>query len=159
MSNTAFEVIQDTFSMSVDELLKVMPKAEKAALRQAANVVKKAAKRNFKSLEIDYNKSNPLYSDKLIDAIRSSKVRNGSLVVHTMGTRKSTSGTFRTRFFNAGTKDRFYTTKTGKKKYVGRIKKFNYFFSNAITQTKEDVVSKMDETLSKYIQRAWENAK
>jgi len=51
------------------------------------------------------------FSDRLIDAIRSSKIKNEglgelSLKVHTMGNRKKGSGTFRARFFESGTQDR-----------------------------------------------------
>lgn len=156
MNSTGIKVIQDTFSKSVDEVLKVMPKAEKSALRRGANFIKTAAKKNFRSLGLN-SSGKSKYSDKLIDAIRSSKPKDGSIVVHTMGTRKTGSGTFRTRFFEAGTKERFQKTKRGNKKSIGKIKKFNFFFNTAISQTKSSVIDKMDEAISKYIQRAWDN--
>ena len=158
MSKTGIEIIQDTFSKSVEEVLKVMPNAEKSALNKGATVIKNAAKKNFSALGLKKS-SKTKYSDRLIDAIRSSKPNDGQVIVHTMGTRKSSSGTFRTRFFEAGTKERFYKTKSGKKKSVGRIKKFNYFFTTAVAQTQNDVVKKMDEAITKYIEKAWGNGK
>ena len=158
MSKTGIEIIQDTFSKSAEEVLKVMPKAEKSALRRGATVIKNAAKKNFRALGLKKS-SKSKYSDRLIDAIRSSKPNDGQIIVHTMGTRKSSSGTFRTRFFEAGTQERFYKTKTGKKKSIGRIKKFNYFFTTAVAQTQNDVVKKMDEAITKYIEKAWVNGK
>ena len=40
MSKTGIEIIQDTFSKSVEEVLKVMPNAEKSALNKGATVIK-----------------------------------------------------------------------------------------------------------------------
>jgi hypothetical protein len=51
------------------------------------------------------------FSDRLIDAIRSSKIKNEGLgelrlKIHTMGSRKKTSQTYKSRFFESGTQDR-----------------------------------------------------
>ena len=35
----------------------------------------------------------------------------------------------------------------------------NYFFTTAVTQTQNDVVKKMDEAITKYIEKAWKNGK
>ena len=53
-----------------------------------------------------------MYEDKIEDAVRVSKIEGDygeelTQKVHIMGTRKSGSGTFRARFFEGGTKNRF----------------------------------------------------
>ena len=68
--------------------------------------------------------------------------------VHIMGVRDSSSGTFRTRFFETGTVQR----KTKKGYNRGKIKPIN-FFGSAIDASKDKVVSTLDEELSKAIQK------
>lgn len=66
--------------------------------------------------------------------------------VHVMGTRSKSSGTFRTRFFEGGTK----TRKTKKGYNRGKIKALN-FFSDARSATKNKVQSTLDDELTKTI--------
>lgn len=113
---------------------------KKKALNKAAGQVKKTVKSKFKSVLPAANFSNPLYKDKLIDAVRSSKVQaNGlaevSVKVHVMGTRKKGSRTYQARFFEQGTKERKIkpgiTDKLGrhyiKPRSIGRIKPLWFF--------------------------------
>ena len=81
---------------------------KKRSLNKAANHLKKDAKKLFKTKLPAATKRNPNYNDRLIDAVRSSKVKEkglGELIlkIHVMGNRKKGSGTFRARFFEGGT--------------------------------------------------------
>ena len=59
---------------------------------------------------------NPKYKDTLVDAVLMSKERtDGSRIVHAYGTREPKSGTYRLRFFNKDTKERYQKTFNGKK--------------------------------------------
>ena len=119
---------------------------KKRSLNKAANHLKKDAKKLFKTKLPAATKRNPNYNDRLIDAIRSSKVKETglgelSVKVHTMGNRKKGSGTFRARFFEKGTQERFikpgYTDRLGrkytKKRSIGRIHPPLYFFRDSMS--------------------------
>ena len=123
---------------------------QKKVLRKAGNVVKKDAKSKFRSALPNANKKNPKYTDTLLDAIKVSvwEDNNGAYSkVHTMGSKKSTSGTFRARFFEGGTVLR----KTAKGQNRGSIAPL-YFFTSATNATKNKVESTIDTELSKVIQ-------
>lgn len=155
------KIIEDTTGRSIKEVLKVMARAEASALRRAAGIIKKKAKTNAKSTKVAMTKRSDKYNDTLIDAIRQSKVRDGAIVVHTMGTRKSGSGTFRTRFFEGGTQIRYQKTQNGvtlqKPRKVGKITA-TPFFGPAVSTSDSELLKVMDEQLKKYIEKAWENA-
>lgn len=119
-------------------------KIKKKSLNKAAGIVKKEVKKQFKTELPAATLKNPNYIDKLIDAVRSSKVKETgiaelSVKVHIMGTRKKGSRTYQARFFEQGTKERFikpgYTDKLGrkytKKRSIGHIKPL-WFFRDSI---------------------------
>lgn len=123
---------------------------QKKVLRKAGNVVKKDAKSKLRQALPNASKRNPKYSDTLLDAIKVSvwEDSNGAYSkVHTMGSRKKTSGTFRARFFEGGTDLR----KTDKDQSRGSLAP-KLFFSSAITATKNQVESTIDTELLKVIQ-------
>lgn len=123
---------------------------QKKVLRKAANVVKKEAKSRLRQALPNASKRNPKYSDTLLDAIKVSvwEDNNGAYSkVHTMGSRKKTSGTFRAKFFEGGTGLR----KTAKDQSRGTLAPLN-FFGSATTATKNEVESTIDTELSKVIQ-------
>ena len=100
----------------------------KKALGTIAADYKKTVKDFFTgAMPVANRPSQSGYKDKLIDAVRVSKVQStGDEVttkVHIMGVRSSGSGTFRARFFEGGTKER--TSKSGKK--LGKIEALNFF--------------------------------
>lgn len=118
---------------------------KKRALNKAGGTIKKTVKEKFKTELPAATKRNPNYNDRLIDAVRSSKVKEkglGELIlkIHVMGNRKKGSGTFRTRFFEGGTKMR--ELKPGikdslgrtykKSRSIGRIKPL-YFFRDSMS--------------------------
>ena len=113
---------------------------KKRALNKAGGIVKKEVKKQFKTELPAATLKNPNYIDRLIDAVRSSKVKEkglGELIlkVHVMGTRKKGSRTYQARFFEGGTKERFikpgYTDKLGrkytKKRSIGHIEPLWFF--------------------------------
>lgn len=120
---------------------------KRRALSKAGNAIKRDAKKAFKSKLPKASHKGGKFSDRLIDAIRSSKIKNQGtgelhLKVHTMGTRKSGSGTFRARFFEGGTRNRTqkpYVDSLGRKythgRNIGRIKPL-YFFNDAVSRGK-----------------------
>lgn len=123
---------------------------EKKVLRKAANIVRKDARKRLRT-DLPNASKKGKYSDTLMQGIMTSvrEVKDGvDAKVHTYGSTKKTSGTFRTRFFETGTNERI--TKKGKKKR-GRIKAL-YFFRDAVTSTKGQVQSTIDTELSKVIQ-------
>lgn len=128
------------------------------ALGTVAKQYKEATKNYFKSLLPASSRSSQHgYKDKLIDAIRVSKIKvEGNEVrtkVHVLGIRSSSSGTYRARFFEGGTEPREtkreYTDSLGrtykKGKPLGRIKALNYF------QKAQSVMSNLTVSLDKLI--------
>lgn len=123
---------------------------QKKVLRKAGNVVKKDARAKLRQSLPNASKRTPKYSDTLLDAIRVSVWEDSTGVyskVHTMGTRKKTSGTFRAKFFEGGTVVR--QTKEGKNR--GAISPL-YFFGSALSSTMGEVESTIDRELTKAIE-------
>lgn len=112
---------------------------ERRVLNKIAGKIKNRTRKAFKIALPAATHRNPQYSDRLIDAIRKSRVKESSTgilktAVHAMGTTKSGSGTFRARFFETGTKERHHK-KTGKS--IGSITA-KPFMSAATTMTSDD---------------------
>ncbi len=136
-------------------------KAKIKALKAGGMVLKKAAQSGFTSSGIS-NTPNPKYSDLLSDGIRMTKVDEveDKLKVHIMGVRSKQSGTFRLRFFENGTRDRYQQTYKGqplkKKRFVGRIKDGKYsFFNSSIDAAQGEATSTFETVLYEAIDRAW----
>ncbi len=130
----------------------------KRALGTVARDYKETTKNYFKStMPTAARSSQHGYKDKLIDAVRISKIKvDGDTVttkVHVLGVRSSGSGTFRARFFEGGTQAREtskeYTDSLGrtykKGKPLGRIKALNYF------QQAQSAMSNLTVSLDKVI--------
>lgn len=136
-------------------------RAESNALKKASNAVKRHNRKRMKELIPNATKRNPKYTDRLIDAIRSSKVKrkpNELLVkVHTMGTKNKTSGTYRARFFNNSKEverqthaftdklGRFY--KNGRK--TGVLKQIHYFDDNPQSIIKDSLDKDIKDAIEK----------
>lgn len=124
----------------------------KKALGTIAADYKKTVKQFFTgAMPVANRPSQSGYKDKLIDAVRVSKVQStGDEVttkVHIMGVRSSGSGTFRARFFEGGTKER--QSKSGKK--LGKIEALN-FFAKAENSMQNLTVS-LDQVLTNLINK------
>ena len=146
MANVEFKV--DTSSMERQNRWfseKDWFNVKKRALNKAGGTIKKEVKKQFKTELPAATKRNPNYIDRLIDAVRSSKVKEkglGELIlkIHVMGNRKKGSGTFRARFFEGGTQERFIKPgikdslgRTYKKsRSIGRIHPPLYFFRDSM---------------------------
>lgn len=152
--------ISGTFKGAFEEIANQMPNIEKRALYHAAYYLRDEIRKSFKSKLPKADQRNPRYSDTLVDAIGFTKVDGASLNVNAMGTRKSGSGTYRTRFFEAGTKDRYQKTRNGirlkKKKFIGKITG-TYFFRNTVEANRENIVNIMRDVISKYVQECFKH--
>ena len=151
--------ISGTFKGAFEEIANQMPNIEKRALYHAAYFLRDEIRKSFKSKLPKADQRNPRYSDTLLDAVGFSKVDGASLNVNAMGNRKSSSGTYRARFFEAGTKDRYQKTRNGirlkKKKFIGKIKPTN-FFSSTVQTNRGMVASKMEEVIIPYIKQIFD---
>ena len=131
--------IRGSFKGNFDEIAKEMPNIEKRALYRAAY-------------------KNPKYIDTLVDAVGFSRVDGASTTINAMGTRKTGSGTYRTRFFEEGTVKRYHKKRNGiklkKKKYIGFIKP-THFFSSAVNANKDAAVKLMEDVLTEYVDTAF----
>lgn len=137
-----------------------MSRAIKRALNKAAVALKDLTKSNFASLDLNQHSTNSKYNDSLEDGIKMVKARGNYdedfySTVHIMGNMASGSGTFRLRFFEKGTQDRFQQSIHGKPlqkpRYVGQIKP-NWFFKNANQQ----IESQLDNIYLKEIDKSIE---
>lgn len=156
MSKGGWETnIEETFNAFCELTGKEMTSAVKKALRAGASTLKKQTKQNltsslskrnnphwYKGKQIEYN-------DELEDAVRIGRINNGygdgedlSVKVHIMGTRKEGSGTYRARFIEKGTRDRYAKTYKGrplkKPRYLGKITG-KWFFRSANEQVEPEL--------------------
>ena len=135
-------------------------RAERNMLKIAGRKVQKYYKDRMKTMLPNATKRSSKYSDRLIDAIRMTKVKTNtdeiSLKVHTMGTRKPNSGTFRARFFNNSTETPRQRKKlidalgrTYKGTNTGILKQVNYFdeYQN------QNVMNDLNNELQKQIEK------
>lgn len=135
-------------------------KAIRSALGKAARLVRKKAKANLGDALPKAKKRSLKFSDKLVDAIRISKYNKdtASILVHTMGTRKADSGTFRTKFFESGTAERVLKRrrkKDGSPWKTGSIKALRFF--DQARSSESEIQSTIDETLTEAINRINQN--
>lgn len=102
-------------------------KIEKKILKKGLSVIRTEARKQLRKALPAATKRNPMYDDTLSAGIMQSVITEGDEVVgkvHIMGTRRSTSGTYRLRFFEGGTVDR---VKKSNSKSTGHIKPLNFF--------------------------------
>ena len=141
-------------------------KIERAALRKSARILYDNTKINLLSSVPKPTQSNPKYTDTLVDAVRMAvhqdNTNNFYFVVHIMGTRKSGSGTFRTKFFEGGTAPRH--TKAPYKDRLGRtypaglnrgsLKPTN-FFATAIAGSEGTVINAIQKNFMIELNKIW----
>lgn len=143
-----------------EEIAAKMPRIEKRALYRAAYFLREKIQNQLISSLPASTKRNPKYSDTLVDAVQFTRVDGASLVVNAMGNRKPKSGTFRTRFFEEGTVERFHKKRNGirlkKKKSVGHITGV-HFFSSAVNANKEAAIQIMRDTIAEYVDETFKN--
>ena len=150
--------IRGSFKGNFDEIAKEMPNIEKRALYKAAYFLRDKIQQSLISAVPKATQKNPKYTDTLVDAVGFSRVDGASTTINAMGTRKTGSGTYRTRFFEEGTRERFHKKRNGirlkKKKSVGRIKP-THFFSSAVNANKQAAIDIMRNTITEYVQESF----
>lgn len=128
-----------------------------AALQAAASIIKDETKKQLSSAIPRASEHNPKYSDTLLDAVRSTKTLGDEISVHILGTNATGSGTYRTRFFEDVTRERYQKVVNGKRlnknRYLGRVggKKF---FSTAISISAPQAMQEIQNRIDKLIDRA-----
>lgn len=150
--------VKGDLNFSLDWLEQNGKRYFQSALYRGADVLKKQAKANFSSSLPAATHQNPRYMDTLLDAIRNTHSEGDFVVVHTLGTPQSGSGTYRARFFEKGTIDRYQKTYAGiplkKKRFLGRISPPLRFFSSAVTSTQSQVLAAMQQSIDFMIKKA-----
>lgn len=150
--------IRGSFKGNFDEIAKEMPNIEKRALYRAAYFLRDKIRESLISAVPKATQKNPKYIDTLVDAVGFSRVDGASTTINAMGTRKTGSGTYRTRFFEEGTVKRYHKKRNGiklkKKKYIGYIKPTK-FFSSAVNANKDAAVKLMEDVLTEYVDTAF----
>lgn len=152
--------IRGTLKGPFEEVAAQMPRIEKRALYRAAYFLREKIQNQLISSLPASTKRNPKYSDTLVDAVQFTRVDGASLVVNAMGNRKPKSGTFRARFFEEGTVERFHKKRNGirlkRKKSVGHIKPYK-FFSSAVSANENAAIQIMRDTISEYVEETFKN--
>lgn len=148
--------IKGDLNMSFEAMTRIFPKYAKAALYAGAAVIKDQTERNLMQRLPKARQPNPLYNDTLADAIWNTKSDGAEVDIHIMGTRAQGSGTFRTRFFENGTQDRYAKTYKGKKlkkpRYLGKIKP-KYFFKDAVNSSEQAAVQAMQPIINRFFEQ------
>lgn len=151
--------ISGTLRGPLDEMKEKIPQAEKRALYRAAYFLRDKIRQSLTTNISKATQKNPKYNDTLVDAVGFTPVDGASLTVNAMGTRKTGSGTYRTRFFEEGTRDRYQKTHNGvklkKKKYIGKIQP-THFFKSAVEANKSAAVKLMEDVISEYVQKIYD---
>ena len=106
--------------------------------------------------------ANPKYKDTLVDAVLITKTNltNQDRFVHAYGVRDKNSGTYRTRFFNQQTKDRYQKTYKGKKlkkkRFLGHVGGSLFFdkgVMNGKSQAQDAMIKRGEEFIQNYINK------
>lgn len=143
----------------LDEMREQLPRAEKKALYRAAYFLRDKIRQSLTSSLPKATNRNPKYSDTLIDAIGFTKVDGASLNINAMGNRKKTSGTYRTRFFENDTRDRYQKSYKGqklkKKRFLGHITG-THFFKNAVEANQPAAIELMRGVISEFVQEIYD---
>ena len=152
--------IVEVFEKFKELTSKEMTKAVKRAVNKAANTLKANTLSELHSIGLNIS-SNNKYSDRLDDGVRMRKASGNYdediySMVHIMGSQATGSGTFRLRFFEAGTNDRYQTeihgTPLKKPRYIGRIKPYRFFqAANSTLESQLDSIymDEIDKTIQK----------
>lgn len=142
----------------LEQMKEELPRAEKRALYRAAYFLRDRIKQSLESSLPKAAQHNPKYNDTMLDAVLFTRPDGSSINVNAMGNRKKGSGTYRTRFFENDTKDRYQKTYKGqklkKKRFLGHITG-THFFSNTVDNSKDYIVSIMRDVISEYVRECY----
>lgn len=127
-------------------------RAERKMVQAASRRLYKETESNIKTKFPNAANTNPNYSDRVIDGLRMYVMKNDEAaaqsVVHIMGTRAKQSQTYKLRFYENGTNDRYTTSGA----YRGRIKPLS-FFGDAVSTVEPQVTQIMQGELNKFIDK------
>lgn len=144
--------LEESWNKYADLTIKEITKVSKSALKKAAATLKANTQCNVVDLLGDAAVSRGRYFDTLVDGVRVTKYNNteDSIAVHIMGSRSSSSGTFRLRFFEGGTSGRM-TTGRGNTPYSNGDITALRFFESAMSSTPVDdiILTQIDKAVEK----------
>lgn len=147
--------IEGDFEGTLYDMERELPDITRKALYSAALLLRDEAKDQLVSDVPKARQRNKKYNDTLEDAVRVTKIDGSDVYVHILGVRSKGSGTFRTRFFEKGTKDRYQKTYRGvklkKKKFIGNITG-NSFFKKAVSGNLDRALRRLEEVFSKRLE-------
>lgn len=148
MSNGLQTNFADVFDAFCQLNNKEMNKAIKRCIVKGAKELQKEAQSNLSSSIQQSGRSRDKFNDKLQDGILLMKVGGDygdelSGGVHIMGNNKKGSGTYRLRFLEKGTQDRYAKTFKGKQlekpRFLGHVNGTGFF-----KQARESVISRIE---------------
>ena len=127
--NDEFTLKRRMFDGKIERLVKYenLVNIEKRIIRKGVSLIQKETKKNIRSRLPAARNQSIYYDDTMIEGARYSVIEDGQEIVgkaHIMGTRRSTSGTYRLRFFEGGTQERIQK-RTGRS--TGKIDGLNFF--------------------------------
>lgn len=168
MSRSGLECnVEEVFNQFCELTQKEMNSAVRKALRAGAKQLQTTTKANavtgmnHRGNTHWYDGKIIFYNDKIEDAVMISKIEGdfGSSMeqkVHVMGSRKSGSGTYRFRFLEKGTKERYARTRKGtplkKPRRLGAIRG-RWFFKSAQNQVFPNLPALYMAEIDKAIQK------
>lgn len=156
MNEIDIKIEKDDIIQFLDDYTDIVFKAKQSALHATANVLKKKTIQSLQSTGVRVNEVGQIYSDSLQDGVRVTRIKDGNRIgVHILGSNRSGSGTFRLRFFEKGTRDRYQKTKNGTR-FLGHISGYG-FFESAVNSSMGEMESTLHETLEKMIRKAWDS--
>ena len=158
MDNISFK-ISGSLLGPLEQMKEELPRAEKRALYRAAYFLRDRIRQSLESSLPKASQHNPKYNDTMLDAVGFTRPDGASININAMGNRKKGSGTYRTRFFENDTKDRYQKSYRGvklkKKRFLGHITG-THFFSNAVSQNESQAINLMRDVITQYVQECYD---
>lgn len=144
--------IEGDLNWSFDRLEREFPRYANAALYAGSSVLKEETKEQMLAKLPAAAHRNPRYDDTLLDAVRNTRADGNEVSVHILGSRAPGSGTYRARFFEGGTKERFQKTYRGKplkkKHKLGSISA-KHFLEDAAAISEPQVLQAMEDVINR----------
>lgn len=155
--------VNDTIEQYADDLTNTLNLGVKVGIAKASNLIRDRVKQSVKAAPFN-SSSSQQYGVPLIQGVRTTMAKGYPIgYVSMLGDTHHNDGTWRLRFFNAGTKYRKRKTNspTGKLKIgrkLGKIKP-TFFFDNALKDAENIATKLVNEELQKSIDMVNKNQK
>jgi hypothetical protein len=120
----------------------VQKKVVVEAMRKSAKIILEEAKKNYNLIKKNNNDGKYKLEEHYIPIDKSFKTLQ---IRDKMGVRVGLMN-YRGGWIDRGTKDRYYTTKKGKKHNLGKMTKTNFFY-NAVDKRKDEAMSTLNDNL------------